>query len=33
LYSISKKNDLLNDQIIVKVVTEKEEKDRGWLLG
>lgn len=33
LYSISKKNDLLNDIIIAKPIIEKEEKERGWLIG
>lgn len=33
LYSINRKNDLFNDHIFVKVISEKEEKDKGWLLG
>lgn len=33
LYSINKKSDLFNEHVMVKIISEKDEKERGWLLG
>lgn len=33
LHSMSKRSDLMTSQVMAKIVTEKDEKERGWLLG